>query len=56
MRVRVRMNPHRDWVVESKRWYNFTWQYEYLFIGNDAYERAHAYARALQHPTFEEIT
>lgn len=56
MRIRIRMSPDKDWVVETKRWYNFGWRYEKMFFGDDAYERALFYARALQHPTFEEIT
>jgi hypothetical protein len=56
MRIRIRMTPDKDWVVESKRWYNFGWRFERFFMGDDAYNRALFYARALQHPTFEEIT
>jgi hypothetical protein len=50
------MTPDKDWVVESKCWYNFQWRHERFFFDDDAYERALFYARALQHPTLEEIT
>jgi hypothetical protein len=50
------MHPDQYGVVESKRWYNFEWQHEKMLLGDNAYERALFYARALQHPTFEEIT
>jgi hypothetical protein len=56
MRVRVRLHPKEYWVVESKRWYEFDWQYENLFSGDNAYERAKAYGQALKYPQFEEIT
>ena len=56
MRVRLHLTPHEDWLVESKRWYNFTWKYEALFSGDDAYKRAHRYAVLLKHATIEEIT
>ena len=55
MRVRVRLHPKGYWVVETKRWYEFDWQYENLFSGDNDYERAHFYARALKYPQFEEI-
>jgi|Laugrespbdmm15sd_2_1035082.scaffolds.fasta_scaffold12411_4 hypothetical protein len=58
MRVRLRLNPEKDWVVESKCWHNILWQYEktfYVYDG-DAYERARHYAVLLKHPTIEEIT
>jgi hypothetical protein len=56
MRIRLRFTPDKDWIVESKHWYNFKWKYEQLFSGDNAYERAFFYARAVQHPTIEEIT
>jgi len=56
MRVRVRLHPKEYWVVESKCWYEFDWQYESLFSGDNAYERAKAYGQALKYPQFEEIT
>jgi hypothetical protein len=55
MRVRVRLHPKEYWVVETKRWYEFDWQYENLFAGDDSYERAKAYGQALKYPQFEEI-
>ena len=55
MRVRIRLHPKGYWVVETKRWYEFDWQYENLFAGDDTYERAKAYARALKYQQFEEI-
>ena len=56
MRVRLRFDPREYWVVESKLWYNFHWKIEASYQGDDAYERAHFYARALKHPHTEEIT
>ena len=55
MRVRIRLHPKGYWVVETKRWYEFDWQYENLFSGDNDYERAHFYARALKYPQIEEI-
>ena len=56
MRVRLKFNPHSYWTVESKRnWYS-GWQWEQSFHGDDAYERAHFFARALKHQQTEEIT
>lgn len=55
MRVRVRLHPKGYWVVETKRWYEFDWQYENLFDGDDTYERAKAYGQALKYPQYEEI-
>jgi hypothetical protein len=55
MRVRLILTPHEYWLVESKRWYNINWQYEALFSGDDAYERAHHYAVLLKHPQTEEM-
>lgn len=56
MRVRIRLHPKEYWVIETKRWYEFDWQYENLFAGDNAYERAKAYAVLLKHPQLEEIT
>ncbi|CAB5222754.1 hypothetical protein UFOVP376_23 [uncultured Caudovirales phage] len=56
MRVRLRLSPKQYWVVESKRWYDFDWQYKEDFYGDNAYERAKAYALRLKHPRIEEIT
>jgi hypothetical protein len=56
MRVRLRFDPNEIWIVEGKHWYNFNWHYENSFMGDNAYERAHFYARALRHPHIEEIT
>ena len=56
MRIRVVFSPHKYWYVESKKWYQLRWHWEASFHSDDAYERAHFFARALQHPTFEEIT
>ena len=55
MRVRLRLTPHKDWLVESKCWHEIFWQYEGLFSGDDAYDRAHSYAVALKNPLIEEI-
>ena len=56
MRVRIRLHPKEYWVVETKRWYEFDWQYENLFAGDEAYEHAKDYAVRLKHPQIEEIT
>ena len=56
MRVRIRFDADEYWVVESKPWYNFFWKIEKSFMGDNAYERANFYARALKHPHTEEIT
>jgi hypothetical protein len=56
MRVRLRLDPNEIWIVEGKHWYNFNWHYENSFMGDNAYERAHFYARMLKHPKTEEIT
>lgn len=60
MRVRLRLDPKNYLVVESKCWYQFKWQYEKDFYGDNerstTYERAKEYAQALLHPEIEEIT
>lgn len=56
MRVRISLHPKEYWVVETKRWYEFDWQYENLFVGDEAYKRAKDYAVLLKHPQVEEIT
>jgi hypothetical protein len=55
MRVRIIFNARKYWVVEGKHWYNFNWHYEHSFMGDNAYERAHFFARALRKPQIEEI-
>jgi len=45
----------KEWIVESKYWYNFKWKYQNLFSGDDAYDRAHFYARALKYTHIEEV-
>ena len=55
MRVRLRLGPNKTWYVESKEWWHFSWSYEQSFCGDDAYERAHFYARILKNPTVEEV-
>jgi hypothetical protein len=55
MRVRVRFDPRGLWIIETKRWYNFSWMYADSVTGDNAYERAHFYARALKYPQIEEI-
>ena len=55
MRVRIRLHAKEYWVVESKNWYNFSWQYQTLFMGDNAYERAKAYGQALKYQQYEEI-
>ncbi|CAB4131816.1 hypothetical protein UFOVP125_26 [uncultured Caudovirales phage] len=56
MRVRIRLHPKEYWVLETKLWYEFNWQYENLFMGDNAYERAKACAVLSKHPQIEEIT
>jgi hypothetical protein len=56
MRVRLVFNPHEYWTVESKRWYQLSWHLENSFHGDNSYERAHFFARALKQPQTEEIT
>jgi hypothetical protein len=57
MRVRLRQGPDKDWIVESKRWYNIFWQYERGFYESvdSAYERAVKYAHLLKHAKIEEV-
>jgi hypothetical protein len=61
MRVRLRLDPRNNWVVESKYWYQFKWQCESVFYFHSAsekstaYELAKEYAQALLHPEIEEI-
>ena len=55
MRVRIRFHFNEIWIVESKRWYNFKWNYENSFMGDNAYERAHFCARIVKNPEIEEI-
>jgi hypothetical protein len=56
MRVRLRLIPRDYWIVETKRWYDFLgWMIADSFTGDNAYERAHFYARALKYPQIEEI-
>lgn len=58
MRVRIRLHPlgKEYWFVETKRWYEFDWQYENLFAGDEAYKRAKDYAVLLKHPQIKDIT
>ena len=56
MKVRLRLDPNQHWYVESKRWYEFNWQHENLFAGDEAYERAKDYALRLKYQATEEIT
>ena len=56
MRVRLLFGPDELWLVQSKRWWCFSWHDEKGFTGDVAYQRAHFYARALKHPQIEEIT
>jgi hypothetical protein len=55
MKVRLLFAPDDVWWVQSKHWWCFGWYDEKCFIGDDAYERAHFYARALKYPHIEEI-
>ncbi len=55
MKARVRSDPRGCWIVETKRWYNFSWMYADSFTGDHAYKRACIYARALKYPQIEEI-
>lgn len=55
MKVRLLFAPDDVWWVQSKCWWHFSWHDEKCFIGDDAYERAHFYARALKYPHIEEI-
>ena len=55
MRVRLWMDPNKVWWVQSKCWWQFKWHNEACFIHDDAYERAHFYARALKFQHTEEI-
>jgi hypothetical protein len=55
MKIRLLFTPDDIWLVQSKRWWHFKWYDEKGFIGDDAYERAHFYARALKYPHTEEI-
>jgi hypothetical protein len=56
MRVRIRFDPRGYWIIETKRWYDFLgWMIADSVTGDNAYERAHFYARALKYPQIEEI-
>lgn len=55
MRARVRFEPRGYWIVETKRWHDFSWMHRDSFTGDNAYERACIYARALKYPQIEEI-
>jgi hypothetical protein len=56
MRVRLLLDADKTWWVQSKRWWFLPWYFEKCFLGDQAYERAHFYARALKNPHTEEIT
>jgi len=55
MKVRLWMDPNKVWWVQSRCWWQFDWHNEACFINDDAYERAHFYARALKRPHIEEV-
>ena len=55
MRVRIRLDPRKFWVVESKQWYSLRWQFQNSFYGDDAVQRAHEYGRLLKANYTEEI-
>lgn len=56
MKVRLRLDPRQKWVVETKRWYEFNWQYQESFYGDKAYDSAKDYALRLKYQATEEIT
>lgn len=56
MRVRVRQHPlGGTWYVESKLWWQLTWQYVESFMYDGAFERAKAYAERLANPVIVEV-
>ena len=56
MRVRIWQHPlGGNWYVQQKFWWNLTWQYVESFSGDNARQRAKAYAERLLHPETEEI-
>ena len=55
MRVRLRLDPRGYWIVETKRWYNFSCMCADSFTGDHAYDQAYSYALALKYPQTEEI-
>jgi hypothetical protein len=55
MKVRIYLDARGYWCVQSKHWFNFSWNYDVSFSGPNAYEKAKAYAHALKNPKYEEI-
>ena len=56
MRVRIRKDVDGMWIVESKKWYEFGWNYRKYMLGDNAEKRALEYARILLNPVIIEIT
>ena len=56
MRVRIKKEAYDAWSVESKRWYQLSWQYEKCMLGDNAEKRALEYARNLLSPVIIELT
>jgi len=56
MRVRIRQTPRGYWEVESKKWWQFAWNFEEAFLGDNAYDRAYEYARKIKSPYCMEVS
>ena len=56
MKVRIKKCADDLWCVETKKWYNFGWQYRTCMLGDNSEKRALEYARNLLNPLIIEIT
>lgn len=56
MRVRIKKCADDLWVVESKKWYDISWQYEKCVVNDNAEKLALEYARNLLDPVIIELT
>ena len=55
MRIRIKEEANGRWIVESKKWWQFTWRWEETFYDQFAYEKAKAYAERMKNLRIEEI-
>lgn len=56
MKVRIKKCADDLWCVETKKWYNFGWQYQTCMLGDNSEKRALEYARNLLNPVIIELT